>query len=116
MTANTAQARAIICSCCQKIREAILNKSKAQVLSFLSVVLLLTFPLFAKEDPHDLLTKSFQQADLWTQGPVKIDTAVRLPKPDGTDINVEYTISWAGPDKWRSEWAAQGLQYMSVVN
>ena len=93
-----------------------MNKSKAQVLWYAVIALLLAAPLFAKEDPHELLTKSFQQADIWTQGPVKVDTKVRLPKPDGTDVNLEYTISWAGPDKWRSEWSAPGLQYMSVLN
>lgn len=93
-----------------------MNKSKAQVLCCSLIVLLLASPLFAKEDPHELLTKSFQQADVWTQGPVKVATKVNLPKPDGTSLDLDYTISWAGPDKWRSEWSAPGLQYMSVLN
>jgi len=93
-----------------------LNKSKAQVLSYALIVLLLAAPLFAKDDPHDLLTKSFQQADIWTQGPVKLVAEVSLPKQGGGDVTVEYTVSWAGPDKWRAEWSAEGLQQIAVLN
>jgi Gram-negative bacterial TonB protein C-terminal len=70
-----------------------------------------------KEAPHDLLVKSFQQANLWTQGPVKLTAKVRLPKPDGSgDINLLYAVSWAGPDKWRAEWTAGGLDQTTVLN
>ncbi len=93
-----------------------MNKSKTQVLSYLLIALLLAPFAFAKEDPHELPTKSFQQGDIWTQGPVKLEAKVRLPRPDGSDINVDYTVSWAGPDKWRSEWSAQGLQQVAVLN
>ena len=53
----------------------------------------------SKESPHDMLAKSFQQANLWNQGPVKLTAKVRLPKGDGTDINLEYALSWVGPDE-----------------
>jgi hypothetical protein len=70
-----------------------------------------------KENPHDLLVKSFDQANLWTQGPVKLTANVRLPKPDGSgDVNLVYTVSWAGPDKWRAEWTAGGLDQVTVLN
>lgn len=69
-----------------------------------------------KEDPHDLLAKSFQQADLWSQGPVKVVAQVRMPVPTGHDLNLVYTVSWAGPDRWRAEWTADGLQQITILN
>jgi len=87
-----------------------------QVFCSLLLALLLAPATFAKEDAHELMAKSLQQADLWTQGPVKLAAKVRLPRPEGADINVEYTISWAGPGQWRAEWSAQGLQQVTVLN
>jgi len=85
--------------------EAILNRIARQLLSSAVVVGLLTAAAFAaKEDPHDLLKKSFQQADLWTQGTVKVVAHVRMPVNGRPDVNVDYTLSWAGPEKWRAEW------------
>lgn len=88
-------------------------------LSSLLVALLLTSFSFAgsKEDAaRALLQKSFQQAVLWTQGPVKLAVKVRMPAPTGTDLMLDYTVSWAAPDKWRSEWSAPGLQQVTVQN
>jgi len=93
-----------------------LKRIVTQVLSFILLAILLPHTLLAKEDPHDLLAKSFQQGDIWTQGPVKLVAKVSLPKPDGTSVEVEYTVSWAGPDKWRAEWTAQGLQQIAILN
>jgi TonB family protein len=89
-----------------------------QLLSHILAAGLLTTAAFAggKEDPHDLLTKAFQQANIWTQGPVKLDAKVRMPGPNGQDLTLEYTVSWAGPDKWRAEWSAPGLQQVTVLN
>jgi hypothetical protein len=70
----------------------------------------------SKESPHDMLAKSFQQANLWNQGPVKLTAKVRLPKGDGTDINLEYALSWVGPEKWRAEWTANGFDQVTVLN
>jgi hypothetical protein len=99
--------------------EAILTRLSRHILSLLVLAGLLAPAAFAgnKETPHDLLVKSFQQATLWTQGPVKLTANVRLPKPDGSgDINLVYTVSWAGPDKWRAEWTANGLDQTTVLN
>lgn len=89
-----------------------------QVLSNILVAALLASAAFAgsKDDPHDLLSKSFQQGDVWTQGPVKLVAKVRMPAPNGQDLKLEYTVSWAGPDKWRAEWSASGLQQVTVLN
>ena len=97
--------------------EAILIRITRQLLSSLLVAGLLTSAAFAaKEDSHDVLKKSFQQADLWTQGPVKVVAHVRLPAKDHPDVNLVYTLSWAGPDKWRAEWTANGLDQITVLN
>lgn len=96
-----------------------MTRFSKQVLSYLLVAGLLTPAAFAgsKESPHDMLMKSFQQANLWNQGPVKLTANLRLPKPDHTgDINLEYTLSWAGPDKWRAEWTAGGFDQITVLN
>ena len=80
------------------------------------MVVFLTYASFAKEDPHELMSKSFQQANIWTQGPVKLAAKVRLPRQGASDIDVDYTVSWAGPEKWRSEWSAEGLQDVRVLD
>ncbi len=90
---------------------------KKQVLSLLIVALLLAPAAFAaKEDAHELLAKSLQQADIWNQGPVKLVAQVQIPKPDGSQATVQYTVSWAGPDKWRAEWTAGGFDQVTVLN
>ncbi len=99
--------------------EAILTRLSRYILSLLLLAGLLVPAAFAanKDTPHDLLTKSFQQANLWTQGPLKLTANVRMPKPDGSgDINLVYTVSWAGPDKWRAEWTANGLDQTTVLS
>ena len=86
--------------------------------SFILIAGLLAPAAYAgsKEDPHDLLTKTFQQSDIWNQGPVKLVAQVRMPTPSGQDLNLQYTIWWAGPDKWRAEWSAQGMQQVTVLH
>ena len=71
-----------------------------------------------KETPKETLQKSFQQANLWTQAPVKLSAEVTLPhvKPDGGDVTLQYVASWAGPDKWRAEWPSQGLEQVAVLS
>jgi TonB family protein len=97
--------------------EEILAQLK-KLFSLLMISSLLVPAAFAggKEDPHELLAKSFQQAGLWTQGPVKLVAQVRMPIPTGSDLNLVYTVSWAGPDKWRAEWTADGLQQVTILN
>jgi hypothetical protein len=95
-----------------------LRRFAKQIFSHLLVAGLVLPAAFAsnKEETHDLLAKSFQQADLWTQGPVKLEAKVRMPIPNGSDLNLVYTVSWAGPDKWRAEWSAPGLQQIAILN
>jgi TonB family protein len=82
-----------------------------------------------EDDTRDLLTKSFQQTNLWTDGTVKLVAkvvwrhgAVRtvdnvmMPRPKHQDLNLTYEISWAGPDKWRAEWSGPGYSRITVVN
>jgi hypothetical protein len=68
------------------------------------------------DDPHELLSKSFQQANLWNQGPVKLVAKVRMPNAKGQELNLQYTVSWAGPSKWRTEWSAPGQHQITVLN
>jgi hypothetical protein len=86
--------------------------------SLLFVMGLLAPAAFAhpREDPHELLSKSFQQADIWNQGPVKLVAKMNIPKPDGTNVTLQLTDSWAAPDKWRAEWTANGLDQVTVLN
>ncbi len=95
-----------------------MTQFKKQFFSLVLVAGLLAPAAFAgsKEDPHDLLSKSFQQAGIWNQGPVKLVAHVQIPKPDGGKVDVDYTVSWIGPDKWRAEWTANGLQQIAVLN
>jgi Gram-negative bacterial TonB protein C-terminal len=95
-----------------------LTRLTKQLLSLLVVAGSLSPAAFAgnKENPKDVLQKSFQQANLWTQGPVKLSADVTLPKPDGTNVSLHYIASWAGPDKWRVEWPENGLNQVTVLN
>jgi hypothetical protein len=95
-----------------------LTRFSKHVLFSLLTAALLSPAAFAgnKENPHDTLTKSLQQATPWTQGPVKLVAKLRLPKPDGTDVNLDYTVSWAGPEKWRAEWTANGMDQITILN
>ncbi len=95
-----------------------MTQFKKEVFSLVLVAGLLAPAAFAgsKEDAHELLAKSFQQANIWNQGPVKLVAKVRMPTGAAGDLNLEYTVSWAGPDKWRAEWSAPGLQQVTVLN
>ena len=92
--------------------------SARSVCALVFVFALLVPAAFAdtKEDPHVLLSKSFQQADLWNQGPVKLVAKVRTDTATGQARNLEYTVSWAGPEKWRVEWSAPDLQQITILN
>ena len=71
----------------------------------------------SKEDAaRDLLAKSFQQTNLWTDGAVQLIAKVRMPRQKGEDLNLTYEISWAGPDKWRAEWSGAGYSQIAVLN
>jgi len=98
--------------------EAILTRFSKRTFSLLALAGLMSPAALAgsKESGHDMLVKSFQQANLWTQGPVKMVAHMRLPKGDGTDVNFDYTVSWAGPERWRAEWTANGLDQVTVLN
>ena len=72
----------------------------------------------SKESPKETLQKAFQQANLWTQPPVKLSADITLPhaKPDGSDITLHYIASWAGPEKWRVEYPENGLNQITVLS
>jgi hypothetical protein len=95
-----------------------LTQFKKQLFSLVLVAGLLAPAAFAggKEEAHDLLSKSFQQTGIWNQGPVKLVAHVQIPKPNGEKAKLEYTVSWVGPDKWRAEWTADGLDQVTVLN
>jgi hypothetical protein len=85
--------------------------------------LLLVADLFAPaafagtgQEGQELLSRSFQQADLWNQGPVKLVAKVRMPTPNGQVLKLQYIVSWASPEKWRAEWSAPGLQQITILN
>lgn len=89
-----------------------------RILSGSAVALLLISTAFAggkEEAARALLQKSFQQSNLWTQGPVKLAVKVRWPTSNG-DLSLDYTVSWAAPDKWNAAWSAPGLQDVTVLN
>lgn len=87
--------------------------------SILAIVALACCRLYAgtKEDSaRELLQKSFQQANIWGEGPVDLVAEVKMPRPKGQDVNLRYEISWAGPDKWRAEWSGAKYSRIIVVN
>ncbi len=91
-----------------------------QVLSLLVVAGSLAPAALAgnKENPKDTLQKAFQQANLWTQGPVKLSADITLPHAnrDGSDATLHYIASWAGPEKWRVEYPENGLNQITVLS
>ena len=98
----------------------------------LALLLLLSTAAFggSKEDAaRDLLAKSFQQANIWTDGPVRLVAnvvwkhgpakpvdKVTMPRPKDHDLIFTYEISWAGPDRDRAEWSGPGYSRVTVLN
>lgn len=69
-----------------------------------------------KTDPHELVSKSFQQADLWKEGPVKLVAKVRRYTASAQPQNLEYTVYWVGPEKWRAEWSGPDGRQITILN
>jgi TonB family protein len=84
------------------------------------LLIFLTCPLSFANDKEaaalDLLTKSFQQATLWRGDPIGLVAKVRVPIPGKPEIDLDYTVSWSGPDKWRTEWKGGGYSQVIVVS
>jgi len=85
-------------------------------------ILVITFLISAfslANDKNDaaqqLLAKSFQQADLWTNSPVRLTANVTVPIKGKAEASLKYEVSWAGPDKWRAEWSGAGYSQVIVV-
>jgi hypothetical protein len=95
-----------------------LTKTNKLLLSLILVACMLSAAAFAgtEQDPQELLSKSFQQADLWNQGPVKVVAKVHVDNANGDLRNLQYTVSWVGPEKWRAEWSAPGLHQITILN
>lgn len=97
-----------------------MTRLNRQVFSLILVTGLLAPAAFAgnKEGAKEMLEKSFQQANLWTQPPVKLSAVVTLPHAnrDGSDATLHYIASWAGPEKWRVEYPENGLNQITVLN
>lgn len=80
------------------------------------ILLVLVLPLASEafadsqQDAHELLSRSFQQADLWKQGPVKLVAKFPLYRSNGQVRMRQYTVFWAGPEKWRVEYSDLDLQ------
>ena len=88
--------------------------------SFLTLVLLVsTGSLCVAGDKEtaalQLLNQSFQHADLWKGGPVRLNARVSVPLPGKPDVEMEYTLLWAAPDAWRTEWRGGGYSQIMVV-
>ena len=64
----------------------------------------------------DLLAKSFQQATLWRGNPIGLAAKVRVPIPGKPDVDLDYTVSWSGPDQWRTESKGGGYSQVIVVS
>jgi len=71
----------------------------------------------SKEDAaHDLLLKSYQQTDIWTQGPMQLSADLTLAQGSKPPVRLNYKVSWATPNKWRAEWSGAGYSRITVVN
>jgi hypothetical protein len=71
----------------------------------------------SKEDAaRQLLQKSYRQSNIWNQGPVQLTATVRLMKAGKQPLELTYTISWVGADKWRAEWSGAGYSRVIVAN
>lgn len=68
------------------------------------------------EAGRELLQRSFRQADIWANGPLELVAQVTMPQGKKQDLKLTYTISWAGPDKWRAEWSGGGYSRIVVAD
>ena len=92
-----------------------MTRPKVQAFLFLLIgVLWLPYWSFADE-ASDFLSKAFQQSNVWAHGPLQINAKLHLSKPKGGDLNLDYVLYWAAPDKWRLEWSGSGYVEKSVL-
>ena len=69
------------------------------------------------DDAADLWSKIFQQSNVWAaQQPVQVDAKLHATRAKGGDLNFEYVLYWAAPDKWRVEWSGSGYTEKSVLS
>ena len=62
------------------------------------------------------MSKSLQRADFWVVSPLQLLARVNVKGQTGQNLNMDYTVSWVGPDKWRSEWTGAGYSEVTVLN
>lgn len=67
------------------------------------------------DEPSDFLSKAFQQSNVWAHGPLQINAKLHLSRPKGGDLDLDYVLYWAAPDKWRLEWNGSGYAEKSVL-
>lgn len=105
-------------SCIGNGRRQSLKQFRKRFFPWLLIVAVIAPAVFAEtqQDADELLSKSFQQAHLWSQSPVKLVAKVRVYTLGGETRDLEYTVFWAGPEKWRAEWSAPDMQQITVLN
>lgn len=67
------------------------------------------------DEPNDFLVKAFEQSNVWLHGPLQINARLHLSKPKGGDLDLDYVLYWAAPDKWRVEWSGSGYTEKAVL-
>ncbi len=69
-----------------------------------------------QDSARELLQNAHQQADIWTQGPVQLVSKVTIVGQGHTEVNLELTVTWLSPEKWRTEWRGPGYSQVTLLN
>jgi TonB family protein len=95
-----------------------MRSARTLLLVCLSASLLTTvcFGSSNEDEAAELLLRSSQQSNLWGQGPIQLVAKVRMLGSGNQGLNLEYTVSWVAPDKWRTEWSGSGYSQVTVLN
>ncbi len=65
--------------------------------------------------PQQLVERAKRLTDLSAAGPLKLTAKVKLLGMAAGPQDAEYTLYWAGPENWRSEWHLKSLFQINVV-
>jgi len=81
-------------------------------LALLGLLLLASFAASAKDkgpSAEEILKKASDSTDVWSQGPLMVTAKVRFLQMRDGPVDMDYTLYWQPPYRWRSEWQGGGI-------
>jgi TonB family protein len=64
----------------------------------------------------DVLKKGLDSTDVWSHGPLMITAKVRFLNMHSGVVDMDYTLYWESPDRWRAGWQGGGISDVHAAN